>query len=116
MKYGTKTGDGCVFAPQAWNGPKQGSSGAKTCREDVLFVLVAGSSSHVFEAVAVGTAEGERCRGRRPARWMQRMMQLGLTAEVEGKAREKEAFLVVQQDHSSIGGKDKDNYVLVFFE
>ena len=85
-------------------------------REDVLFVLVAGSSSHVFEAVDVGSAEGERCRGRRPARVMQRMMQLGLTAEVEGKAREKEAFLVVQQDHSSIGGKDKDNYVLVFFE
>ena len=84
----------CVFVPQAWNGPKQGRSGAKTFREDVLFVLVAGSSSHGFEAVAVGTAEGERCRGRRPARWMQRMMQLGLTAEVEGKAREKEAFHV----------------------
>ena len=116
MKYGTKTGDGCVFVPQAWNGPKQGSSGAKTCREDVLFVLVAGSSSHVFEAVAVGTAEGERCRGRRPARWMQRMMQLGFTAEVEGKAREKEAFHVGQQYHSSIGGRDKDNYILEFFE
>ena len=56
----------CVFVPQAWDGPKQGSSGAKTFREDVLFlfVLVAGSSSHVFEAVAVGSAEGERCRGR----------------------------------------------------
>ena len=48
----------CVCVPQAWNGPKQGSSGAKTFREDVLFVLVAGSSSHVFEntgeAVQVG--------------------------------------------------------------
>ena len=78
--------------------------------------LFAGSSRHVFEAVAVGTAEGERCRGRRPARWMQRMMQLGFAAEVEGKAREKEALHVGQQYHSSIGGRDKDNYILEFFE
>ena len=46
----------------------------------------------------------------------QRMMQLGFTAEAEGKAREKEAFHVGQQYHSSIGGRDKDNYILEFFE
>ena len=44
------------------------------------------------------------------------MMQLGFTAEAEGKAREKEAFHVGQQYHSSIGGRDKDNYILEFFE